>query len=182
MIKEFELADSEKYLDFLNKHEYENNVQRKKFKMKRNFQIYLKIRIYYRLFRTDKDSVNLFYFQQKYEVLRNKFPIKPSDALLLAALSIYSKEGRYSSTNENTTKQMIEKTLDSLVPSKLLDGTFQEIRQRYHNDYLPVYNFKDWANYISEEYQDLHFNSKQEARWEYLSILRYYDLFLSIQF
>lgn len=91
--------------------------------------------------------------------MRNRFPIKSSDALLLAALTLYQKYGRFNPACEETTKETLEKSIDHWIPQKLLNGTFQEIRMRYHNDYIPSYTYKEWAQYIYEQYKDLAFDN-----------------------
>ena len=75
--------------------EFNEKIWKEQYNQNKTFDFYLRIKIYYRLFKIDNDSVDLFYYQQNYEVKRNRYPIKPSDALLLAALELYQKHGRY---------------------------------------------------------------------------------------
>jgi hypothetical protein len=82
-------------MDLLNQCEFNERIQQEQYKQNKTFNIYLRIKVYYRLFKIDLDSVDLFYYQLVYEVKRNRYPVKPSDALLLAALELYQKHGRY---------------------------------------------------------------------------------------
>jgi hypothetical protein len=63
-----------------------------------------------------------------YEVRQNRYPITPSDALLLGAMELYQKHNRYSAGNPETVKEKLEKLVEHLIPSKLVNGSFQEIR------------------------------------------------------
>lgn len=63
IISERYLDDDEKCLDVITAAEFAEKVQQETYKQNKTFTIYVRVRIYYRLFKNDLDSIDLFYFQ-----------------------------------------------------------------------------------------------------------------------
>lgn len=50
-------------MDLLTQMEFNEKIWKEQYNQNKTFDIYLRIKIYYRLFKIDNDSVDLFYYQ-----------------------------------------------------------------------------------------------------------------------
>lgn len=57
------IEDDEKFMDLLTQMEFNEKIWKEQYNQNKTFDIYLRIKIYYRLFKIDNDSVDLFYYQ-----------------------------------------------------------------------------------------------------------------------
>ncbi|KAL4429083.1 hypothetical protein ABPG74_022169 [Tetrahymena malaccensis] len=160
VVKEAFLFDRVKIMDVYNSHQITTELQQKKHSKNIEFRIYLRIRIYYKLFKDDIDSINMFYMQNIFEVNQGRLPLTENQIAQLAAHYCYSSL----KTQQNDSN--IESVINKAIP--------QYTHKKYDN--------KQFINEVSEIYKKLEYKNILEARWMYLEIIRPHDLFLSYQF
>jgi len=162
-IEERYLSSNNKVCDILAVWEKEKEEFQKK-KIDLVFKFFLKIQIYYNYNKDDVDTVTMRYVQNSFEVLKGFFPLKPEEIVKLAAIKFYIDYGQISTDD-------------------LLRHVSTEIRR-----YIPCNTISQIktgvisVEKILKAYSSYNFNSKMEAKNEYLDILKNNDLWETTQF
>ncbi|KAL4464880.1 hypothetical protein ABPG74_011441 [Tetrahymena malaccensis] len=124
-------------------------------------KFYLRIKICYRLYKHDIDSIIMYFIQNAFDVRYNKFSLKEIEEQTLAAYHLFIEFGPYDPSIEKAYREKFQDFLPTKrISPKLPPDLYQKV--------LLIY-------------KQLEFESQNQARWKYLELLRTKDSFMSYQ-
>ena len=166
--EEIFLDDKEKYMDILNdlevqKEDFEQRVNQGKKKGFNklwffDYRIILKIRVFFKLFENDSDSLNFYYIQHQGDFINNRFPVIENDLYHIITISFLIS---YDMKLDNPLEI---RSISKLLP-KNYKGNIEKI----------IENIK----ILLEKYETL---DKKELKIKLLEILKKYDAFMAHNF
>ena len=161
-IEERYLNEFEKVCDILSVWQKETEAHQKK-NINIEFKFFLKLLIYYEYNPEDIDSVTMTYVQCNFEAVKGRYNLTEEEIIKLGAIQLYIDYGHLS---QNEVDSNIREHIRKFVPT----NKFQ------------INSESSWADKIMNEFNNLSFKSKLEAKNAYLNILKTNELFQSCQF
>ena len=161
-IEERYLNEFEKVCDILSVWQKETEAHKKK-NINIEFKFFLKLLLYYEYNPEDLDSVTMTYVQCNFEAVKGRYNLTEEEMIKLGAIQLYIDYGHLSHDEVNSN---IREHIRKFVPSN-----------KFH-----INSESAWADKIMNEFNNLSFKSKLEAKNAYLNILKTNELFQSCQF
>jgi hypothetical protein len=161
-IEERYLNEFEKVCDILSVWQKETEAHKKK-NINIEFKFFLKLLLYYEYNPEDLDSVTMTYVQCNFEAVKGRYNLTEEEMIKLGAIQLYIDYGHLSHDEVNSN---IREHIRKFVPSN-----------KFH-----INSESAWADKIMNEFNNLSFRSKLEAKNAYLNILKTNELFQSCQF
>ena len=161
-IEERYLNEFEKVCDILSVWQKETEAHQKK-KINIEFKFFLKLLLYYEYNPEDLDSVTMTYVQCNFEAVKGRYNLTEEEMIKLGAIQLYIDYGHLSHDEVNNN---IREHIRKYVPS----NKFQ------------INSESSWADKIMNEFNNLNYKTKLEAKNAYLEILKTNELFQSCQF
>ena len=161
-IEERYLNEFEKVCDILSIWQKETEAQKAK-NINIEFKFFLKLLLYYEYNPEDLDSVTMTYVQCNFEATKGRYNLTEEEIIKLGAIQLYIDYGHLSHDEVNNN---IREHIRKFVPS----NKFQ------------INSESSWADKIMNEFNNLNYKSKLEAKNAYLNILKTNELFQSCQF
>ena len=156
------IDDGEKVCDILSVWKKETENYKKK-NINIEFKFFLKLVLYYEYNPEDIDAVTMTYVQSNFEVIKGRFKLTEPEILKLGAIQLFIDFGHL---GPEQAKSNLKENVKQYVPVKKIQANSES----------------SWAAKIMEEYNNLNFRSKLEAKNAYLNILKNNELFQSCQF
>ena len=162
-IEERYLSENYKVCDVLSvwDKEIEDHIKKK---LPIKFKIYLKIQLYYNYNPEDIDAVTMHYVQTNFEVLKGLYRLSPEDINQLAAIQFYINYGKIS---DDDILRHVSTEIKRSVPCNTL----------FH-----IEDGEVTVEKIIHLYKNFKFESKLQAKNQYLNILKKNDLWETTQF
>lgn len=126
------------------------------------FQLYLKLLIFYPFDQHDYDTIGVLYYQTLYDVQSGKFKLSKEQIISLAALQTLNEF----SNDYDSAYRYLHNNLNKYVPAVNSDNLSQE----------------EWIQKIMELYTSISSYSRTDAMWNYLEELKHSSTYQTQQF
>jgi len=129
---------------------------------KNDYKLYLKVRVFFRLYDHDIDAVVMYYTQCVYDIIHSRIPLTEEEGYHMCALQLQIDWGDFSERNK---VHFMEKFAEYVPVRQINNHTAEE-----------------WWAKIQPFWTNLKGLDRSDARWQYLEWCRQQPLYLAHQF